>query len=212
MVKINLEIDDVINEYNLPENWDEVNVDQFCRIWEFDKQDTTTIEFATRIVSSFTEISEETLMKMNYTDFQKLCDILDFTKGDFKPEVNIDFIEIGDDKYYLKKDFSQLTMGEVISIDTILSEANGNIYKVMDKLLCIFLRKKKENGNLEAFKSEFMERRWGFRDIKISKVFNVFNFFLNGGSSLLNNMNPSLENPPKQKRKNKVNLKTSKKV
>ena len=69
----------------------------------------------------------------------------------------------------------------------------------MDKLLCIFLRKKKENGNLEAFKSEFMERRWGFRDIKISKVFNVFNFFLNGGSSLLNNMNPSLENPPKQR-------------
>ena len=147
-------------------------------------------------------------MEMNYTDFQKLCDILDFTKGDFKPEVNIDFIELGDDKYYLKKDFSQLTMGEVISIDTILSEANGNIYKVMDKLLCIFLRKKKENGNLEAFKSEFMERRWGFRDIKISKVFNLFSFFLNGNDLLQNNTNPSSVNQTKKRKpKKQVDLK-----
>jgi hypothetical protein len=107
---------------------------------------------------------------------------------------------LGDDKYYLKKDFSQLTMGEVISIDTIMAEANGNIYKVMDKLLCIFLRKKKENGNLETFKPEFMERRWGFRDIKISKVFNLFSFFLTGNNILQNNTNPSLEN---QKKKNK---------
>jgi hypothetical protein len=200
MIKVNLEIDDVVKEYTLPESWDEVNIDQFCRIWEFDKQDMTTIEFATRIVSSFTEISEETLMEMNYTDFEKLCDILEFTKGEFKPDSNIDFVELGDDKYYLKKDFSQLTMGEVISIDTIMAEANGNIYKVMDKLLCIFLRKKKENGNLETFKPEFMERRWGFRDIKISKVFNLFSFFLTGNNILQNNTNPSLEN---QKKKNK---------
>ena len=208
MIKVNLEIDDEVKEYTLPESWDEVNLDQFCRIWEFDKQDMTTVEFATRIVSSFTEIEEERLMEMNYTDFQKLCDILEFTRSEFKPDIDVDFIELGDDRYYLKKDFSQLTMGEVISIDTIMADANGNMYKVMDKLLCIFLRKKKDNGNLETFKTEFMERRWGFRDIKISKVFNLFSFFLNGNDLLQNNINPSSVNQTKKRKpKKQVDLK-----
>lgn len=204
MIKINLEIDDVVNEYTLPESWDEVSVDQFCRIWQFDKQDMTTIEFATRIISSFTEINEDTLMEMNYTDFQRLCEILQFTRQEFKGETNVDCVEFGDEIYYLKKDFSQLTMGEVISIDTIMSEANGNIYKVMDKLLCIFLRKKKENGNLETFKSEFMERRQGFKTIKISKVFNLFSFFLTGNNILQNNTNPSLEKQTKKRKSKKI--------
>lgn len=201
MVKVSIEIDDEVKDFDLPENWDEVSVDDFCRIWEFDKQDMTTIEFATRVVSSFTDIEEDLLMSMNYSDFQKLVEILDFTKTEFKPNKDIDYIDLGDERYYLKKDFSQLTMGEVISIETILDDANGNIYKVMDMLLCIFLRQKKENGNLETFKPDFMDRRWKFRHIPIAKVFNIFTFFLNGKNLLENNTNPSLENQPKKNRR-----------
>lgn len=208
MIKVNLEIDDKVKEYTLPENWEEVNIDQFCRIWEFDKQDMNTIEFATRIISSFTDIGEEIIMQMKYADFEKLCSVLEFTKEPFIPEKNIDYVELGGDKYFLKKDFSQLTMGEVISVDTILDEANGNIYKVMDKMLCIFLRKKKEDGNLETFQPQFMERRWAFRDIKISKVFSLFTFFLNGKNTLEDNTNPSLVKKKKERKpKKQVDLK-----
>lgn len=201
MIKVNLEVDDEVKEFNLPENWSEVSVDNFCRIWEFDRTDMTTIEFSTRIISSFTDMDESLIMKMNYTDFQKLVDTLKFTQEEFVPDKDVDYIELGDEKYYIKKDFNQLTMGEVISIETILGDANGNIYKVMDMLLCIFLRQKKENGNLETFQPHFMERRWKFRHIPISKVFNVFSFFLTGKNILENNTNPSLENLPKKNRR-----------
>lgn len=208
MIKVNVEVDGEVKEFNLPENWNEVSVDNFCRIWEFDKSDMTTIEFATRIVSSFTDMDESLIMAMNYDDFQKIVGILDFTQTEFIPNKDVDNIELGDETYYIKKDFNKLTMGEVISIETILGDANGNIYKVMDKMLCIFLRQKKENGNLETFKSEFMERRWKFRHIPISKVFNIFSFFLTGNDILQNNTNPSLEKQTKKRKsKKQVDLK-----
>jgi hypothetical protein len=208
MIGINLEVDGEVKEFNLPENWNEVSVDNFCRIWEFDKNDMTTIEFATRIISSFTDMDESLIMAMNYEDFQKLVNILNFTTEEFVPEKDVDSVELGDEIYYIKKDFNQLTMGEVISIETIMGDANGNIYKVMDKLLCIFLRQKKENGSLETFQPHMMERRWKFRHIPISKVFTLFSFFLTGKNILENNINPSLENQPKKNRKQRrVDLK-----
>ena len=208
MIKVNVEVDGEVKEFNLPENWSEVSVDNFCRIWEFDKNDMTTIEFATRIVSSFTDMDESLIMAMNYEDFQKIVGILDFTQTEFVPDKDVDNIELGDETYFMKKDFNQLTMGEVISIETIMGDANGNIYKVMDMLLCIFLRQKKENGNLETFQPHFMERRWKFRHIPISKVFTLFSFFLTGKNILGNNTNPSLEKQPKKNRKQRrVDLK-----
>jgi hypothetical protein len=53
----------------------------------------------------------------------------------------------------------------------------------MAKLLCIFLRKKKENGKLESFKNSFMEREELFENVMISDVNNLFLFFLDGKPS-----------------------------
>ena len=77
-------------------------------------------------------------------------------------------------------------MGEVISLELIMKEADGNLFKMMDKLLCIFLRKKKNNGKLETFKPEMMSRAELFKKAPISKVYNVFSFFLIGGILLDN--------------------------
>ena len=38
-------------------------------------------------------------------------------------------------------------------------------------------RKKKENGKLEAFKNDFLERAESLRTISISDIHNVFVFF-----------------------------------
>jgi hypothetical protein len=65
----------------------------------------------------------------------------------------------------------------------------------MDKLLCVFLRKKKENGKFETFTPEMMERVNVFNRAPISKVYNVFSFFLDGGVLSANNIQDFLENP-----------------
>ena len=73
-------------------------------------------------------------------------------------------------------------MGEVISIETLIGSTD-NFIKVMDKLLCVFLRKKKENGKLEIFKNNMMERDVMFRQLPVSQVINIFSFFLDGVTS-----------------------------
>jgi hypothetical protein len=95
-------------------------------------------------------------------------------------------------------------MGEIISIETLLTQSNNNLFLVMDKLLCVFLRKKNSKGNLESFKGEFLDRAPTFSKLPVSKVFNIFNFFLDGGFILQNNTNQSSKNPPKQKKTQKI--------
>jgi hypothetical protein len=195
MIKISIEIEDEVKEFDLPENWNEVSVEQFIKLFSFNRDDLTIIEITSKVISCFTGIDEDLLMLMDYDDFTKIAKQLDFTKDDEGLIEQSEFIVLDNEEYYLKTDFSKYTMGEIISIETILGEANGNIFRVIDKLLCIFLRKKKENGKLETFKGEFMSRVDLFKRAPISKVYNVFSFFLNGGILLDNNIKDYSENP-----------------
>ena len=193
MVKLNLEIDDEVREFNIPENWDEVTIEQFINLFSFERQGMTELNIATRTINVFTGIDEDLLLMMNYNDFQQIIGVLQFTNKDMAPQV-VDYVELNGEKYYLRKDFDKFTMGEIISIETILSSSENNILKVMDKLLCIFLRKKKENGKFEPFKGEMMDRVELFRTAPVSKIHHIFNFFLDGGTLSTSNMKDFLEN------------------
>jgi len=195
MIKINLEIDDEVREFNLPQNWDEVTIGDFVKIFSINKENLTQFEVAIKTINILTGIDEETIMMMNVNDFESMTENLMFTKTDITP-INVDSIELNGEVFYLKNDFSQLTMGEVISIETILQSADGNLFKVMDKLLCIFLRKKKDNGKLENFKGTFMSRADLFKTAPITKVYNIFSFFSNGGTTLEDSTKVSLESLP----------------
>lgn len=196
MINLKLEIDDEVREFNLPENWDEVTIGDFVKLFSFEREGLNSVELSVKIINVLTDIDENLIMMMDVKDFEKLAEVFAFTSKELKP-INVESIELEGETYYLKNDFSKLTMGEVISIETILQSADGNLFKVMDKLLCIFLRKKKENGNLEAFKGEFMNRVNLFRKAPISKVYNIFSFFLTGGISLEDNMKDYSESLPK---------------
>lgn len=196
MVKVNLEIDDEVKEYSLPESWDDVTIEEFIKIFSFDRNDLTPIELSVKVINILTGIDEETILMIDVDNFNKINETIKFTGKDVVP-VNCEYVELNGEKYYLKSDFSQLTMGEVISIEILLQSADGNLFKVMDKLLCIFLRKKKENGKLETFKGEFMNRADLFKTTPISKVYNIFSFFLDGGTTSEDNTKDFLENPPK---------------
>ena len=183
MKKVTIEIDDEVKEYELPSNWDEITLDDFIRLFSIDRTDLNPLEVSVKTIEVLVGINEEILLMMKSSDFELLATELSFTTRDVEP-VNVEFVTIGGEEYYIKKDFNQLTMGEIISIETILEGAENNIFKVMDKLLCIFLRKKKENGKLETFKGEFMERATLFRKTPVSQIYNIFNFFLVGGNLL----------------------------
>lgn len=195
MINLKLEIDDEVKEFTLAENWDEVTIGDFVKLFSFEREGLNSVELSVKIINVLTDIDENLIMMMDVKDFETLTEVFSFTSKELTP-INVESVELEGETYYLKNDFSKLTMGEVISIETILQSADGNLFKVMDKLLCIFLRKKKNNGKLEAFKGEFMDRVNLFKKAPISKVYNIFSFFLTGGTTLEDNTKDYLENPP----------------
>jgi hypothetical protein len=193
MVKLELEIDDIMSEYFIPESWDEVTVKQFCDLFSTSDEGLNDIQKVVRIVSVFTNIKVDELMMMSPDDFQMISKVITFITKELEGD-NVESIEVDGEEYFLKSDFEKLTMGEILSIDTLLQQNENNLLKVMDKLLCIFLRKKNSKGNLESFRNEFMLRSEKFSTISITKVHNILSYFSNGGNLLPTNTRVSLEN------------------
>lgn len=187
MVTLNLEIEDEKMTFKVPESWDDVSVETFSKIWGLDREGLTGIEMTVQLLSVFTGIEEDYLYMMDTETFNKVAEIVAFTNEDVKGS-NVDSIMVDGEEFFVKNDFDKLTMGEVASLEILMEQAGGNIMSKMPEMLCIFLRKKKDNGKLEAFKKSFMERADKFKSISIADVNDVFLFFSNGENSSTNNM------------------------
>jgi hypothetical protein len=139
-----------------------------------------------------TGIDREVIEQIDYESFTELVKNLSFIYTPIEEKKNQSVIVDGEE-YFLYTEFNKYTAGEIISIETILQSANNDIMKVMPQLLCIFLRKKKENGNLEKYKTTFMQRVELFKTIKVDEINHIFGFFLTGRDSSANNTAVSSE-------------------
>lgn len=182
MIEVKIETEDKQHVYQFPENWNEVKVIQFINLYR--KQNTTNNELmsAVSLISALSDIPEELLLQMDINDFKNLSTKIAFIKDNVEREM-VEFIELNGEKYYLYQEFNKLTTGEVITIETILESSEYDIHKVMGDLLCLFLRKKDENGRYEKFSTEFFKRKEMFLQIPIPQIYHIFGFFLNGVSS-----------------------------
>ena len=114
---------------------------------------------------------------------------------------------IDGEEYFVKNKFEDLTMGEIITIEQIQEETDGNIFKAMPKLLTLFLRKKNKKGDLEKFDVRFIgERMDKFKNITITDVYTLFFSFTNGGNLSANNTKGYSKNRKRTPRKNKTDL------
>ena len=182
MVKIILNVDGEDREFNIPEKWEEVKVGQASKLFNLDREGKNTLELTISVVSILSDMDEELIYMMSQEQFMELVEVIKFTNEEVKGELK-DFVTIDGDDYYLKKDFEKLTMGEIISIDTLINQSNGNLPNVMSKMLCILLRKKNTEGELETFRNSFMDREAMFNELYITDVNDVFLFFFGGNDS-----------------------------
>jgi hypothetical protein len=189
MVELNLTIDDELHKLNIPSSWDDMNIkmyEDFVNVrsgYDLEKlnsSDALRLKFLIELLCKFVGEGEE-LIQMIYTDdLAKVLKPLDFVSVEIE-ESDVDSIIVDNDEYFLKKDFSKLNLGEMTSLNVLAEKYDGNIEGAISEMLCIFLRKKKENGKLEAFRNEFMDRAEMFRDnVLIKDVHSLFVFFLNG--------------------------------
>lgn len=192
MVEINVELDDRTETYNFPNSWSEVTIEQFGRLYTINKEIHSGMFYTFEVLHQLTGIDRDIIEQIDYESFTQIVEQMKFIYEPL-PEKNNLSIVVDGEEYFLYTEFNKYTAGEIISIETILQSVNKEIYKVMPELLCIFLRKKKENGNLEKYKTSFMERRDKFKNIKIDEINHLFTFFLTGRDSSANNTRVSSE-------------------
>ena len=193
MIEVKIEAEDKSHVYSFPENWDEVTVKQFVRLYQSNNPNNNELMGAVTLISAISNIPEGLLMQMDINDFKSLSTKANFIAQEVE-KTDVDYIELEGDKYYLYTEFNKLTTGEVITIETILEGSQYDIYKVMGDLLCLFLRKKDEEGRYEKFSTDMFKRKEMFMDVPISNIYHVFGFFLDGRNSSQSNMKDSTKN------------------
>jgi len=180
MIKLNLTIDDEVKVFDIPQNWEDVTVGMYEGIANLDRTKENEFQLAIDALCVLSGMSLDDAYALPVEKMPEILEQIKFTSKEIEP-TNKEFILIDGEEYYLKSDFSQLTNGEVISLELLNKKYDNNIEKAMTEMLCIFLRKKKENGNLEGFKNSFMDRADLFREkVSIADVYNMFLFFSTG--------------------------------
>lgn len=181
MSTLKLNIDGKKKAFEIPEGWEAVTIEKYAKILRIDEAQNSVIK-RMEIVSILLGLDLSIIELMAEEDFVKLENALDWFNTPM-PNLPVEFVEIEGEKYYLYTDLDKLTMGEHISVDILTKKSNGNLMTVYDELLCLFLRKKKEDGNLETFKTDFMSRASIFGKVPIVNVNGLFLFFSNGANS-----------------------------
>ena len=177
MITVNIELEEERKSYDFPTSWDEVSVEKFMKVYTSSDTKYEGIMGSVKVLSAISGIDEEILMMMDINDFKNLADQLSFVNQDV-PKHEVEYLELDGDKYYLYSDFNKFTTGEIITIELLLEQGGGNVFPVMLELLCVFLRRKKEDGTFEKYNTNFMSRKDLFKDVPISKIFHIFAFFL----------------------------------
>ena len=199
MIEINITFEDdeeigTINAY-LPENWDEVNVSMFQNVFSKDIMNMTNIQQTLHILTCLTDLTEDLILQLPIDTFKDLVNRILFILTEI-PKEEVEFIEINDEKYYLYSDYEKLTTGEIISLDTILETNKNNVNKCLSDILCIFLRKKKDNGKFEKFTTNLFERKEMFSKLPINQVYHLIVFFLSSKNISTPNIKDYTEDNP----------------
>lgn len=187
MIKLEIEIDGENKLYDLPSDWNEVTVGIYEDVIKASqKMVNNKIEAVVELLNALCGMNADEVYMLPVDSFNQICDTLNWIKDPINAQSKESII-IDGEEYFIKDEFNKLSMGEVISVETILDKHNNSVEAALSDLLCIFLRKKKDNGKLESFKSDFMNRSAIFKNIMITDIYSVMIFFSSGGSKFINN-------------------------
>jgi len=159
--------------FNMPENWDEVNLSLYKKINSFltVNEDLTEGKKMISLLSIMTNISETDLENIEYKSLQEIIGVLTFITEEKIIKKISNTLVIGDDTYTLKA-FNKLTLGEIISLEQLILD--GDVFQNVGGMIYILYSK---NG--EAFDSDLLESE-GLRiedNISINQVMETILFF-----------------------------------
>lgn len=158
-------------QYTIPENWEEVTLEQQIQVSEIASKNPTIKMLG--ILSAYTGIPVNELKKTKTT---KLTDVLKKLKFINDPIPNTPIIEFSfeGDYYYIGENFLEQEFQDYVSIQTIIAEHEDNIWKATPHILAIMA--KKEGESLDDYNVN--ERAEKFKKLPLNIVNGVNTFFL----------------------------------
>jgi hypothetical protein len=163
--------------YQIPTEWSEVTVAQFKR-WSQGLNEKKGLDNIITSVSNLSGCPEELLWELPYDRLSELTEAIGFIARPVD-HTEVDTITIKDEEYHLKKDFNQMTIGEVKAIEEL---SQGSIIENLTLLLTIFCRRKVD-GEWETITNRLLEEKDKFNSVPISYVWKLFEDFSNGVAS-----------------------------
>jgi hypothetical protein len=167
--------------YKIPEGWGDITIGEYCDYFKAIRVNPpeTLLDINIKIICSFVHIDEDLIDLLPMDKFEEMVECLTFIKETKITKHPKESVEINGQTFYYKSN-SDFTVGELRSIDSIMQQTGNNIFEATDKLLCLFLRQKDENGELEKFNKSFMKRSEMFRQLIVEDVMLLIDFFSNG--------------------------------
>jgi hypothetical protein len=201
MKSIDIKMNGELRTIEIPTCWDEITIEHYMMLNKINKKKyNIELERDMEIIGSFLGLEYDDIELLDVELFNDIIEDLRFLlkEPDLNDELK-DYIELSGEKWWIKKDFNKLTMGEKISIETIIQNGGDDFESELPRLLTLFLKKKDKDGEMESYKSTHMLRAEGFKKIKFLDIRNILIFFSGGRNGSENHMKESLENQGKEK-------------
>lgn len=180
--------------YDLPSSWDDVKIYQFQQIKKLDYAELGKLKYVVKLIQIFTELPEEIIINAKLETLSKIYEVIEFIYKEPLPTKMTHQFKIGEDVYTLKE-FSDLNVGERISLEVLLENP---IDDILPEMMAILFKK-----NDEQFDASLMTDIADdiATEVGIGQLYGVLLFFCEIEKKFLDNIQHYLED---QKEKQKI--------
>lgn len=180
-------------ELEVPTDWSDVTVNQFQQLQtlKIDEYESELL-YMVSVISILAGVDENVIMGDNIENLTLLIGEMDFINKPLPNEIKEE-IKIGKQKFGWKSSLNKISVGEMVSIETVIDLEELSYNSSLDVICAVLLRTFDKEGKLEDFDGDlFEERRKLFGELPITDVYGKVFFFSTGDNKSLKSTVDSL--------------------
>jgi hypothetical protein len=168
---------------NVPTNWNDITIKKYQKFLEVSKK-ADEIE----MLSILCDVSVKVIKKMKVKDRRMIIEKMN-TFINKKPSEELqNIIEFKGKEYGFIPNFSKLTTGEFVDLESYMKNSNESLHYIMSILYRPIVKRQGKFYNIEPYNPN-LETAERFLDLPMTCVLSAFNFFFHLGKNLLEIMN-----------------------
>lgn len=197
---IDIEINN--NTYKLPDSWDDITLQRFDDIIQFEQNWTGDSDLikSVELMTLLLGCNKIDIMGLKQNDFIDLANRVKWSNSQPQPKKNVNTITIDNITYMTPNNMNELSIGEAISMEGIMkanpNDLAGIVAIILRPRVKVFNKAtKKDEWEQEAFCTKsYPNRKQLFLDnLIITEALSITNFFLPGVNGSSKNMKGTSE-------------------